>query len=327
MHAKGEMKHINLHFLYFSRSQQAGILGLTLLLATVISAPTLYRNYQDKTAADRQPDSLSATRQQATLDFLAHLQKQPLKQKNPKWPEAADRLSGQKPATKPFAFNPNEADSATLCRLGLPGWMARNILRYRTKGGRFRKPADFQKIYGLDKSTFEALLPYIVIPPETEKGTPSLFLADTSDSLRPKPLEKFTPGTIVELNSADTTTLKRIPGIGSGIARSIVNYRQRLGGFYAIEQLQDIQLDHQQLRCWFSVDTTGIRRIPVNSASVERLMRHPYINFYQAKALIEHRRKEGMLHNLKPFILLEEFSRKDLERIQHYLTFECTDTR
>ena len=327
IHAVSEMKHINRHFLYFTRSQQAGVLGLTLLLATALLAPTLYRNYQNQKAAGQQTDSLSVMRQQETLDFLAHLQKRPPKRKNPKWQKAAGRSSGQATTATLFAFNPNEADSATLCRLGLPGWMARNILRYRARGGRFRKPADFQKIYGLEKRTFERLLPYLVIPSEAEESTPSLLLANTSDSLRPKPLEKFAPGTVIELNRADTTVLKRIPGIGSGIARSIVSYRERLGGFYAIEQLQDIQLDYRQLRAWFSIDESCIRRIPVNKASVERLKRHPYINFYQAKALVEHRRKEGMLHNLKPFVLLEEFSRKDLERIQHYLSFDSPENQ
>ena len=45
---------------------------------------------------------------------------------------------------------------------------------------------------------------------------------------------------MLDLNRADTAELKKIPGIGSGIARLIVNYRQRLGGFYQIEQLQEI---------------------------------------------------------------------------------------
>ncbi|EJW97930.1 hypothetical protein EVA_13964 [gut metagenome] len=321
IHTESEMKHINQHFLYFSRSQQAGILALTLLLATALWVPGIYRTYQNQKVADEQPDSLSAIQQQEILDFLTHLQARTSQQKNSKWQETADRLTHQIPAIKPFAFNPNDADSVTLCRLGLPGWMAHNILRYRDKGGRFRKPADFQKIYGLDKTTFETLLPYIVIPPEADKHTPSLLLVNASDSLHPKPPEKFAPGTLVELNSADTTILKKIPGIGSAIARSIVNYRQQLGGFYAIEQLQDIRLDYNQLRSWFSIDESCIRRIPVNKASVERLQRHPYINFYQAKALVEHRRKKGRLLNLKPFVLLEEFSPQDLERIQHYLSF------
>lgn len=68
-------------------------------------------------------------------------------------------------------------------------------------------------------------------------------------------------GTLVDLNRADTTELKKIPGIGSGIARLIIGYRQRLGGFYNITQLQEIHLDTTQLQSWFSIDTRAIHLI------------------------------------------------------------------
>ena len=86
--------------------------------------------------------------------------------------------------------------------------------------------------------------------------------------------------------------------------------------------MEEINLDYRQLTDWFRVDTTAIRRIPVNRTSVDRLRRHPYLNFYQAKALVEYRRKHGPLKSLKPFVLYEEFTREDLERINHYLSFD-----
>lgn len=93
------------------------------------------------------------------------------------------------------------------------------------------------------------------------------------------------PGTVISLNQADTTELKKIPGIGSSIARMIVNYRKKLGAFYRIEQLQEIHLKVEKLRPWFSIAPDEIRRINLNKASVERMMHHPYINYYQARVL------------------------------------------
>ena len=116
--------------------------------------------------------------------------------------------------------------------------------------------------------------------------------------------------------------MKKIPGIGSGIARMIAGYRQRLGGFYRIEQLAEINLDYEQLRPWFSIRADSIRRINLNKAGIERLRRHPYINFYQAKAFVEYRRKHGELRNLRIFTLHEDFTADDLERIGHYVCFE-----
>ena len=217
------------------------------------------------------------------------------------------------------SFNPNTTDSITFRRLGLPAWMAKNILHYRAKGGKFRKPEDFKKVYGMTEEQYSALLPYIHIPPEdTVHHIPQLYIAQNV----PMKNIKYEPGTILDLNRADTTELKKIPGIGSGIARLIVGYRQRLGGFYQIEQLKDINLNIQQLRAWFSIDPANVHRINLNRISVDRLRSHPYINFYQAKAIVEYRKKKGSLTSLKPFSLYEEFTETDLERIGHYVCFE-----
>jgi DNA uptake protein ComE-like DNA-binding protein len=218
-------------------------------------------------------------------------------------------------------FDPNHADSLSFRRLGLPAWMVKNILKYRAKGGVFRKAADFRKIYGLSDNEYAELQPYITIAPREEAPHKSLPLYTPAphDSVR---FFKYPVGTHLSLNRSDTTELKKVPGIGSSIARMIVGYRNRLGGFYRIEQLADIGLNTDSLRTWFTVDTLSLRRIKINNAGIEQLRAHPYINFYQAKALVEYRKKYGYLHSLAPFALYEEFTPNDLQRIGHYLSFE-----
>ncbi|MDE5709688.1 MAG: helix-hairpin-helix domain-containing protein, partial [Bacteroides sp.] len=158
----------------------------------------------------------------------------------------------------------------------------------------------------------------------TPKATPFYTPPASGDStvLTRSRQEKYPAGTIIDLNRADTTELKKIPGIGSEIARMIVGYRQRLGGFYSIEQLKEIHLDAARLQPWFSIDTSLIRLLNLNRAGIEKLRSHPYINFYQAKAFVEYRKKKGKFQSLKPFTLYEEFSEADLERISHYVCFE-----
>lgn len=147
---------------------------------------------------------------------------------------------------------------------------------------------------------------------------PSLYLPDTAYQ---RPF-KYAEVTVMDLNRVDTTELKKIPGIGSGIANMIVGYRQQLGGFYQVGQLSEIHLDASQLLPWFEVHEEDITRIPVNRSSVERLRSHPYINFYQARALVEYRQRHGDIKNLRQFILYDEFTEQDIERIGHYLSFE-----
>jgi DNA uptake protein ComE-like DNA-binding protein len=199
--------------------------------------------------------------------------------------------------------------------------MVKNILKYRAKGGVFHKPADFRKVYGLSDDEYAELQPYITLAPQepARSITTPLYTPLLPDSVK---VFKYPFGTHLNLNRSDTTELKKVPGIGSGIARMIVGYRERLGGFYRIEQLAEIGLNTDTLRAWFTIDTVPLRRIKINNVGVEHLRVHPYINFYQAKALVEYRKRHGSLHSLKPFRLYEEFTPDDLERIGHYLSFE-----
>ena len=167
---------------------------------------------------------------------------------------------------------------------------------------------------------YQTLLPYIRIAEKIRsKDTVRLL---TIQNVRKDTVFKYQPGTVISLNQADTTELKKIPGIGSSIARMIVNYRKKLGAFYRIEQLQEIHLKVEKLRPWFSIDPDEIRRINLNKASVERMMHHPYINYYQARVIVEYRKKKGRLKSLKQLSLYEEFTSADLERIEPYICYD-----
>jgi DNA uptake protein ComE-like DNA-binding protein len=138
--------------------------------------------------------------------------------------------------------------------------------------------------------------------------------------------EKFTPGIVIELNAADSLDLKKIPGIGSGFAKRIISYKNILGGYHRIEQLQEVYGMYEELYAqiapYLAVNSEEIVQIAINKSSLDKLRAHPYINFYQAKAIIEIRRKKGKIKNIEELKLLEEFTGKDWIRISPYLNFE-----
>lgn len=218
-------------------------------------------------------------------------------------------------------FDPNTADSILLRQLGLPVYIVRNILKYRAKGGVFRSPESFSRIYGLKEEVYQKLKPYITIAPLVSV---SHVRTDTFRQLKDTIpyIPKYEEGTIVDLNKADTSILKRIPGIGSTLARMIVVYRQRLGGFYDVAQLQEVPHVGVELNKWFVVTPAGLHKIQVNSASLDKLRSHPYMDFYKAKAIMEYRRKRGKIKGLSQLSMFEEFTEKDLKRLSPYLTFE-----
>lgn len=138
--------------------------------------------------------------------------------------------------------------------------------------------------------------------------------------------EKFSPGTIVELNSADTTMLKKVPGIGSAFANRIVRYRDLLGGYYSVQQLSEVYgIDEERyiaLAPWFIVDESFIRQLPVNMLPQDSLIRHPYINYRQARAIVQLRTQKKHLSSRENLALLDEFTEHDKSRIFPYLSFE-----
>ena len=137
--------------------------------------------------------------------------------------------------------------------------------------------------------------------------------------------EKFSEGIVIEINTSDTVQLMKIPGIGSAFAKRITSYRNLLGGYFRLEQLQEVYGMYEELyekiTPYLQTDTSIITQIPVNTASIDKLRLHPYINFYQAKAIVEMRKKKGKLENINELYLLEEFTTDDLEKIKHYLAF------
>lgn len=229
-------------------------------------------------------------------------------------------------ATALFAFDPNTADSATLQRLGLPAWQVGNIMKYRRKGGRWRRADDFRRLYGLSAADFERLRPYIDIAPSAGGAAGASSSAPSHSPAPSVPryarVEKYAPGTVVDLNTADTASLKRIPGIGSYYARKICDYRAQLGGYVSAAQVSEIEGLPDGIGVWVRVDAyPQVRRLNVNKATFRELVRHPYLTYEQVKAIFDYRRKHGPLLRITDLRLLHVFTPADEERLAPYLSF------
>lgn len=138
---------------------------------------------------------------------------------------------------------------------------------------------------------------------------------------------KFAKGTVVEINSADTTVLKGVPGIGSTFANRIVKYRNLLGGFCHIEQLKEVygidEAKYELLKDWFSVDTAKISKIQINILSAKELAAHPYISFSQAEVMLKLRKIKGKIKSWDELRFLEEFQEDDYIRLCSYISFDA----
>ena len=203
-----------------------------------------------------------------------------------------------------FPFDPNTADSAQLRRLGLQTWQIRNIYKFRAAGGIYRKSLDFAKLYGLTVKEYRELEPYIRIssdylPAATlVKEDATVTTKHDTSIVRHYP-QKIKETAHVVLNTADTTELMMVPGIGPYFARKIVQYGQR----------------------FLVVEGATPQKLNVNKLTLNELKRHPYINFYQAKDITDYRRLHGPLHSLNDLRLSRDFPPEVIARLLPYIEF------
>ena len=126
----------------------------------------------------------------------------------------------------------------------------------------------------------------------------------------------------LDLNSADSTELVKLPGIGPANAMKVIRYRERLGGYSDIRQLTEIEGLPDSLMKWFIItDTVQVSKIQVNKATLTELRRHPYLDFYQARAIVEYRNERGIIKGPEQLSFMEEFTAQDLIRLEPYLDF------
>jgi DNA uptake protein ComE-like DNA-binding protein len=125
----------------------------------------------------------------------------------------------------------------------------------------------------------------------------------------------------IVLNTADTTSLITIPGIGPYYARKIVQYGNRLGGYVSVDQLDEIDDFPTEAKKYLVINNPTPKKLNINQLSLNELKRHPYINFYQAKAITDYRRLHGAIKSLNDLRLLKDFTPEVIKRLTPYVTY------
>lgn len=224
-----------------------------------------------------------------------------------------------------FSFDPNTLDEAGLKELGLRERTVHTIINYRSKGGKFRTVDDLQKIYNLGPEEFARLKPYIVITPK--EGRENNYYKDENKNnysnqnisyAKPKLEQKS-----INVNTADTTAFKSLYGIGSKLAARIVNFRNKLGGFYSIDQVGETygvpDSTFKYIKTYLVLAEADIQKININTASYDQLKNHPYISSKLAFLILKHRKDNGDFKTIEELKPLVEQTNDVFEKLSHYL--------
>ena len=205
-----------------------------------------------------------------------------------------------------FYFDPNTVDQTGWAKLGVSSKNIKTILNYTGKGGRFRQPEDLYKIWGMQEDMVRRLLPYVHIASAEKPVSKPLPYEHNYVA------EKRTI-TAVDINTADSAAWDALPGIGGRLSMRIISFREKLGGFYRIEQVAETfalpDSTFQLIRDRLLLNSKTLRKININTAPLEELKAHPYIRYALANAIVQYRKQHGnftAVAGIKNIVLVTE---------------------
>jgi len=209
----------------------------------------------------------------------------------------------KKPAVELQPFDPNGLPAAEWVRMGLSPRQAEALKKYEARISGFRTPEDLQQCFVISPEFYRRIAPFIRI----RKTTPQV----AGNNVPPAPA-----GSRTDLNTADTTELKRLRGIGSTLALRIVRFRESLGGFHSVSQLRDVyglkEETYLGIKEHLWVSPVKLRQISVNYADYEEWASLPYIDRKTARTIVNYREKNGF------FRRIEELGEKGLLNAETY---------
>lgn len=308
-----QLKRATKDYFIFGKRDRIGIIAVILLIGIIYSFPYLFAKKDEPFPAKQTSLLVKA------MDTLAAKQQNRYAKNSD---ESDNDYQYQPNQTRSFTngelfqFDPNTLSVEGWQKLGLSEKTSKTIDKYRSKGGKFYKPEDIKKIWGMPEGFYERVKDYITIASVHNNYQQNNFEKPTYTKAEKKVV-------VVNVNEADTSAFIALPGIGSKLAARIVNFRDKLGGFYSIDQvgetygLQDSTF--QKIKASLQLGGS-IKKLNVNTSTKDELKTHPYIKWNLANAIVEYRNQHGAfksLDDLKNIALIDEAR---FEKIVHYLS-------
>jgi competence ComEA-like helix-hairpin-helix protein len=280
-------------YLFFTRKERVGIICIVVMMMGYSCIPYLYFVFNkpepvDHTAFEKEIAQLQVQQKDSSRDFTYR-----------NYPEnnyyQSSENNNYKYTAKGelFYFDPNVLSADGWVKLGVREKTANTIRNYVSKGGRFYKPEDIAKIWGLHEDEVKRLLPYVRIAAKTETNYNKY---PPSEPYKNYEKPKYTI-TNIDINNADTTAFIKLPGIGSKLAARIIAFRQKLGGFYKAEQVGETyglpDSTFQKIKTRLVVGNSTVKMLNINTASVDELKTHPYLRYNIANAIVQYRTQHG----------------------------------
>lgn len=311
-------------YLNFTQKERLGIFTVLGLIVTCLALPFFFAWFKtdvkvDSDGFEEEIAALKITQQTQAGSYTSYRDDDGSYQSYSQ-PSDKKYYQPQRPAEL-FYFDPNTLSADGWVKLGVSEKTANTIKKYTAKGGKFYKPEDLGKIWGLHPDEVSRLLPFVRI----ESATPQPLYTSFQNSKPAVPSVKNTL-TIIDINATDTSALIALPGIGSKLANRIISFRDKLGGFYSVDQVAETYAlpdsTFQKIKSRLGIQLADIKKININKATIDELKEHPYIRYNIAKVIIEYRNMHGdftSIDDLKKIMIITD---EVFDKASPYLTIK-----
>ena len=312
------MKEWDNEWIHFSKRTRRGIFVLLILFVIISVSPRLYYNY-----------IASVPKFDVQITPLSD-EGNDLKNEN-----STEKSNYFQPLE---SFDPNEYSIEDWMAVGLSEKQAKSILNYLNTGARFRIKADLKKIYVVDSVLYELLEPKIALPDAFSASNDNhhdgnkepnsierdaLYQQNKSQSKEQSKSERLDP---IMINVASKKELQKIPGIGPFFAEEIIDMRNRYGGILDANQLLEIyKMDNEKLKNitpYLIFDLENVKRININTATEQELVKHPFISGDMAHSIVYFRKNYKKYKSLDELLLSPYVDSKMLKKLSPYLKVE-----
>ena len=286
---------------YISKKSRRGLTVLFFLAFFIVLIPRLYVHFlKVDTVLIKKPLIKAETKTNNSKS----------KENKKKYSKKKKKLVYRSPKGK---FDPNEYTHEDWMYLGLSERQTNVIMRFLNH--KIYTNEALKKIYVLPDTVYHLIKDSTVYPAHIfdEKET---FVKKKTPSIT-----KF-----LELNTIDSLELISINGIGPFYASQIINYRNKLGGFYKREQLMEIwkmkEETYQILMESLIIDTSTLQKIHLNTVSFEKLKNHPYLSYSQANSIVKMRTQLGRFDSISSIKKSKLINDDTFLRVRPYLSLD-----
>lgn len=224
--------------------------------------------------------------------------------------------------SKLYPFNPNFISDYKGYKLGMSVGEIDRLLAFRKQNKFVNSAGEFQKVTQVSDSLLRVIAPYFKFPDWVNHRTKWKTFSKSNYSSFVKK-EKIV---VIDINTATTEELVKVYGVGEVIAQRILNYKESLGAFVAMEQLNEVWGVSPEVvvslnKSFKVISFSGIKKVDINNASIKELAQFPYFKYALAKQIVIYRSMSGVINSIDDLIKIKNFPVDKAKIISLYLDF------